>query len=50
MTLRERDTTAQLIGPIDEVIAVIKALCDGELQWEGATKRLPAYSGKQAVE
>ncbi|KDN52497.1 putative glycine--tRNA ligase GRS1 [Tilletiaria anomala UBC 951] len=50
MTLRERDTTSQLIGPIDEVISVIRTLCDGEIDWQGAQKRLPAYSGQQALD
>lgn len=50
MTLRERDTTSQLIGSIEEVIAVMKELCDGSLTWEGATKRLPAYSGEQSLD
>jgi len=50
MTLRERDTTAQRIGPIDEVIDVVRALVDGTLDWAGACERLPAYDGVQAVE
>ncbi|EPQ26874.1 uncharacterized protein PFL1_05509 [Pseudozyma flocculosa PF-1] len=50
MTLRERDTTAQRIGPIDQVIEVIRRLCDGSLTWEGACKELPEYSGQQDVD
>ncbi len=50
ITLRERDTTTQLIGSIDEVVAVVKGLCEGELDWTAAQQKLPAYSGKQNVE
>lgn len=50
MTLRERDSTAQRIGPIDQVIEVIRQLCDGSLDWEGACKVLPEYSGQQDVD
>ncbi|KAG1814651.1 glycyl-tRNA synthetase [Suillus subaureus] len=42
MTLRERDTTDQLIGPIDDVITVLTELA--------ACERLPAYDGVQAVD
>ncbi len=47
MTLRERDSTAQRIGPIDQVIDVIRQLCDASLDWEGACQRLEPYSGQQ---
>jgi glycyl-tRNA synthetase len=50
VTLRERDTTGQLIGPIDEVIATIIELCNGTIDWSTACDRLPAYDGVQAVE
>ena len=50
MTLRERDSTAQRIGQVDEVISVIKELCDGSLSWDGACQRLPAYSGEQSLD
>ncbi|TRM58541.1 hypothetical protein BD626DRAFT_410407 [Schizophyllum amplum] len=50
MTLRERDTMDQRIGPIDEVIATVTELVNGTIDWEGACKRLPAYDGVQAVE
>ncbi|KAH8103331.1 glycyl-tRNA synthetase [Cristinia sonorae] len=50
MTLRERDTTGQLIGPIDEVIAVVTDLVQGNIDWAEACKKLPAYDGVQAVE
>ncbi|CAO1620279.1 unnamed protein product [Sympodiomycopsis kandeliae] len=49
MTLRERDSTQQLIGKIDDVIAVIKGLSDGNLAWNDAESKLEKYSGEQAV-
>lgn len=49
MTLRDRDTTEQLIGKVDEVIAVVEALCNAEIDWVEASKRLEAYSGEQAT-
>lgn len=47
---RERDTTGQLIGPIDEVLAVVADLVQGSIDWAEACKKLPAYDGVQAVE
>ncbi|KZV79854.1 glycyl-tRNA synthetase [Exidia glandulosa HHB12029] len=49
MTLRERDTMKQRIGPIDEVIAVVTELIEGSLDWDTACERLPEYSGQQDV-
>lgn len=49
MTLRDRDTTEQLIGKMDEVIAVVEALCNAEIDWAAASERLEAYSGEQAM-
>ncbi|KAF8965386.1 hypothetical protein BDZ97DRAFT_1811857 [Flammula alnicola] len=50
MTLRERDTMDQRIGPIDEVIAVVTELVNGNMDWEEACQRLPAYDGIQAID
>lgn len=47
---RERDTTGQLIGPIDEVIGVVTGLVQGSIDWAEACKMLPAYDGVQAVD
>ena len=47
---RERDTTGQLIGDIDEVIAVVTDLVQGTLTWPQACEKLPAYDGVQAVD
>ncbi|KDQ53935.1 hypothetical protein JAAARDRAFT_136399 [Jaapia argillacea MUCL 33604] len=50
MTLRERDTTAQLIGDIDEVISVVTELVQGTMEWADACSKLPVYDGTQAVD
>ena len=47
---RERDTTEQLIGPIDDVIAVVTELVQGTLDWPAARGRLAVYDGVQAVD
>jgi len=49
MTLRDRDTTGQLIGTVDQVIDVVRQLCAFQITWEDATKMLDAYTGAQAV-
>ncbi|GAA5872508.1 hypothetical protein JCM3774_006840 [Rhodotorula dairenensis] len=49
MTLRERDTTLQLIGSIDEVISVVNDLCKATISWEEAQARLKPYTGEQEV-
>ncbi|KAJ3505904.1 hypothetical protein NLJ89_g7168 [Agrocybe chaxingu] len=50
MTLRERDTMDQRIGSIDEVVGVVTDLVNGNIEWEEACQRLPAYDGVQAIE
>ena len=50
LTCSERDSTNQLIGPIDTVIAVVGDLVKGEIDWEGASSKLESYSGVQDVE
>ncbi|KAJ6551809.1 hypothetical protein B0H19DRAFT_1158993 [Mycena capillaripes] len=50
MTLRERDTTEQRIGSIDDVIATVTDLVLGSIDWAEACQRLPAYDGTQAVD
>lgn len=49
MTLRERDSTVQLIGKFDEVISLIQDLCSGSVSWAEGSKRLPLYTGEQDV-
>ncbi|ODN97300.1 glycine-tRNA ligase [Cryptococcus wingfieldii CBS 7118] len=50
MTLRERDSTLQLIGSIEDVVSVVDQLVKGTLDWEGASQKLQSYSGVQDVE
>ncbi|WVR08850.1 glycine-tRNA ligase [Kwoniella sp. DSM 27419] len=50
MTLRERDSTSQLIGKIEDVIEVVDQLVKGSIDWQGASEKLDAYSGVQDVE
>jgi glycyl-tRNA synthetase len=50
VSARERDTTGQLIGNIDEVISVLTDLVNGTMDWTEACKVLPAYDGIQAVD
>lgn len=46
----ERDSTSQLIGPIDTVIEVVDAMVKGTMDWQGASGKLESYSGVQDVE
>lgn len=50
MSCSERDSTSQLIGPIDTVISVVDELVKGNIDWEGASSKLESYSGVQDVE
>jgi len=40
----------QRIGHIDEVVTVVTDLVNGNIKWEEACRRLPAYDGVQAVD
>ncbi|EPT04869.1 hypothetical protein FOMPIDRAFT_1112855 [Fomitopsis schrenkii] len=50
VTLRERDTTMQLIGSVDDVITTVTELVNDTIRWPEAAERLPVYDGVQAVE
>ncbi|KNZ47687.1 glycine--tRNA ligase [Puccinia sorghi] len=53
ITLRERDSTKQVIGPIDDVIEVVREICLGDEEgkgWELASSRLEEYDGKQDID
>lgn len=53
ITLRERDSTKQVIGPIDDVIDVVREICLGDEEgkgWELASSRLEEYDGKQDID
>ncbi|TIB68089.1 hypothetical protein E3P77_01274 [Wallemia ichthyophaga] len=45
ITLRERDTTEQKIGTVEQVVDAIVKLSKGEIEWPQVN--LPAYSGVQ---
>ena len=40
----------QRIGSIDEVLTVVTDLVQGNIEWDDACKKLPAYDGVQAVD
>lgn len=44
ITLRERDTTAQVRGPEDEVLRAVKNLVDGVKSWQQITQHLAPFS------
>lgn len=46
---RERDSTNQLIGSVEDVLSVVCALVRGDITWEDASARLMAYDGVQAI-
>ncbi|POW07061.1 hypothetical protein PSTT_08526, partial [Puccinia striiformis] len=53
VTLRERDSTKQVIGPIDEVIEIVREICLGDEEgkgWELASSKLEEYDGKQDID
>ncbi|KNZ76545.1 Putative glycyl-tRNA synthetase [Termitomyces sp. J132] len=50
ITLRERDTTDQRIGSVDQVIEVVSGLVQGDIEWTQACAWLPAYDGVQAID
>ncbi|KAF8511031.1 glycine-tRNA ligase [Gautieria morchelliformis] len=50
LTLRERDTTSQLIGSVDDVLRVVCTLVRGDITWEDASAQLSIYEGVQAIE
>ncbi|KAG5353295.1 hypothetical protein C0989_008513 [Termitomyces sp. Mn162] len=50
ITLRERDTTDQRIGSVDQVIEIVSGLVQGDIEWTQACAWLPAYDGVQAID
>lgn len=49
VTIRERDTTSQYIGKIDDVLSTVDELVKGNVDWAGAAGKLEVYSGVQDV-
>jgi glycyl-tRNA synthetase len=50
LTVRERDTTDQLIGSVEDVVSVVADLCNDRLSWKEACEKLERYSGVQDTE
>ena len=46
VTLRERDSTKQVRGSEDEVVAAVKGMCEGLETWEGVGRRLKEFTGQ----
>jgi glycyl-tRNA synthetase len=49
-TLRERDSTKQVRGTLDEILEAIETMCKGKATWEDVQKKLPAFEGKEKDE
>ncbi|ATY66458.1 glycyl-tRNA synthetase [Cordyceps militaris] len=46
ITLRERDSTAQVRASEDDIIEAVKNLVSGSETWEQVSQRLPAFTGQ----
>ena len=46
ITLRDRDTMAQVRASEDEICAAVKSIVDGEETWEDIARRLPKFEGQ----
>ena len=44
VTLRERDSMAQVRVPLSEIASVIRALVDGATSWESVLAKFPAQA------
>ncbi|KAJ6263881.1 mitochondrial glycine--tRNA ligase 1 [Drechslerella dactyloides] len=47
ITLRERDTTKQVRGTVDEVLETLKRLVEGTETWDETLKKLPIFEGQE---
>lgn len=47
ITLRDRDTTGQVRGLADEVVAAVQSLISGAETWEQVAGRLPKFSTQE---
>lgn len=48
VTVRERDTTAQVRVPVAEVVSVLKQLADMEITWQQVESKYPAQAAADA--
>ncbi|KAL4805994.1 hypothetical protein BDV18DRAFT_152599 [Aspergillus unguis] len=49
ITLRDRDSTKQVRASEEEILQALKSLVEGEETWEDVRKRLPEFTGQEAV-
>ncbi|EMC97695.1 hypothetical protein BAUCODRAFT_33414 [Baudoinia panamericana UAMH 10762] len=49
-TLRDRDSTKQVRGSLEEILEAIGKMCKGKEGWESVEKRLPVFEGKEEKE
>lgn len=47
ITLRDRDTTAQVRASEDEICAAVRSIVDGEETWDEVANRLPKFEGQE---
>jgi glycyl-tRNA synthetase len=47
VTLRDRDSTKQVRASQDDIVAAVKALCEGEKTWADIADELPAFEGQE---
>lgn len=47
ITLRERDTTKQVRGTVEEVLSTLKRLVDGSETWDETLTKLPVFEGQE---
>jgi glycyl-tRNA synthetase len=47
VTLRDRDSTKQVRASQDDIVAAVKALCEGEKTWADIANELPAFEGQE---
>ncbi|KPI42593.1 Glycine--tRNA ligase 1, mitochondrial [Cyphellophora attinorum] len=47
VTLRDRDSTKQVRASQDDIVAAVKALCEGDKTWADIASELPAFEGQE---
>ena len=48
VTLRERDSMAQVRVPVAEIASVVRSLVDGAVSWEEVAAKYPAQKGAES--
>ena len=49
-TLRDRDSTKQVRGSMDQILEAITKIVKGKESWADVQKKLPAFEGKESDE